>query len=184
MRKTFKARTRIDDLGNKRIVSSNGSPLPTLDQYRYWLKKKIGKNTIALYRWGKEKNRRSKAAQQGTFSSSVSNLLERVEADAYYCADKPRIFLGEGHLKPLAVARLVDTASGLRIGIGFSFEKENSEAYNAALFCAVISKKKFCSLFGMAIEEAQWPRSEEHTSELQSLMRIPYAVFCLNKKRK
>src|SRR3546814_13615279 len=26
-------------------------------------------------------------------------------------------------------------------------------------------------------------RSEEHTSELQSLMRISYAVFCLNKKR-
>src|SRR3546814_5756407 len=25
-------------------------------------------------------------------------------------------------------------------------------------------------------------RSEEHTSELQSLMRISYAVFCLNKK--
>src|SRR3546814_8359855 len=32
-----------------------------------------------------------------------------------------------------------------------------------------------------------WPlvrRSEEHTSELQSLMRISYAVFCLNKKIK
>src|SRR3546814_1318213 len=27
------------------------------------------------------------------------------------------------------------------------------------------------------------PRSEEHTSELQSLMRISYAVFCLIKKR-
>src|SRR3546814_5269535 len=27
-------------------------------------------------------------------------------------------------------------------------------------------------------------RSEEHTSELQSLMRIPYAVFCLKKKNK
>src|SRR3546814_9573000 len=27
-------------------------------------------------------------------------------------------------------------------------------------------------------------RSEEHTSELQSLMRISYAVFCLNKKNK
>src|SRR3546814_8997303 len=26
------------------------------------------------------------------------------------------------------------------------------------------------------------PRSEEHTSELQSLMRISYAVFCLNKQ--
>src|SRR3546814_5850821 len=30
----------------------------------------------------------------------------------------------------------------------------------------------------------QWARSEEHTSELQSLMRIPYAVFCLKKKNK
>src|SRR3546814_6624916 len=30
----------------------------------------------------------------------------------------------------------------------------------------------------------RWPRSEEHTSELQSLMRIAYAVFCLKKKNK
>src|SRR3546814_7932953 len=29
-----------------------------------------------------------------------------------------------------------------------------------------------------------WIRSEEHTSELQSLMRISYAVFCLKKKKK
>src|SRR3546814_9894858 len=28
----------------------------------------------------------------------------------------------------------------------------------------------------------RWQRSEEHTSELQSLMRISYAVFCLKKK--
>src|SRR3546814_2903547 len=31
---------------------------------------------------------------------------------------------------------------------------------------------------------AQANRSEEHTSELQSLMRISYAVFCLKKKKK
>src|SRR3546814_5529785 len=30
---------------------------------------------------------------------------------------------------------------------------------------------------------ADWYRSEEHTSELQSLMRISYAVFCLKKKK-
>src|SRR3546814_4419821 len=30
----------------------------------------------------------------------------------------------------------------------------------------------------------KYGRSEEHTSELQSLMRISYAVFCLKKKRK
>src|SRR3546814_2407998 len=31
--------------------------------------------------------------------------------------------------------------------------------------------------------EFKEPRSEEHTSELQSLMRISYAVFCLKKKK-
>src|SRR3546814_2275672 len=32
--------------------------------------------------------------------------------------------------------------------------------------------------------ERAWLRSEEHTSELQSLMRISYAVFCLKKNKK
>src|SRR3546814_4075666 len=33
------------------------------------------------------------------------------------------------------------------------------------------------------VEPAGTARSEEHTSELQSLMRISYAVFCLKKKK-
>src|SRR3546814_10572239 len=33
------------------------------------------------------------------------------------------------------------------------------------------------------LHQLQPVRSEEHTSELQSLMRISYAVFCLNKKK-
>src|SRR3546814_3253463 len=32
-------------------------------------------------------------------------------------------------------------------------------------------------------ENTSFARSEEHTSELQSLMRISYAVFCLKKKK-
>src|SRR3546814_19117679 len=40
---------------------------------------------------------------------------------------------------------------------------------------------------GPAIDRGKWDfdvdRSEEHTSELQSLMRISYAVFCLKKKK-
>src|SRR3546814_1395012 len=35
-----------------------------------------------------------------------------------------------------------------------------------------------------ALAESFTMRSEEHTSELQSLMRISYAVFCLKKKRR
>src|SRR3546814_9540486 len=37
-------------------------------------------------------------------------------------------------------------------------------------------------LAGLLIAETEYHRSEEHTSELQSLMRISYAVLCLKKK--
>src|SRR3546814_4464330 len=43
--------------------------------------------------------------------------------------------------------------------------------------------EKACSRF-LPIARSAGERSEEHTSELQSLMRISYAVFCLKKKKK
>src|SRR3546814_5805031 len=46
------------------------------------------------------------------------------------------------------------------------------------------TKRHLClgSLSGNSGVEEMAQRSEEHTSELQSLMRISYAVFCLKKK--
>src|SRR3546814_2598024 len=38
--------------------------------------------------------------------------------------------------------------------------------------------------YGTVPSPASQRRSEEHTSELQSLMRISYAVFCLKKKKR
>src|SRR3546814_7293252 len=38
------------------------------------------------------------------------------------------------------------------------------------------------TIAGMKVRRDNVARSEEHTSELQSLMRISYAVFCLKKK--
>src|SRR3546814_2145405 len=49
-------------------------------------------------------------------------------------------------------------------------------------FPAVIANCSFFEAF--RVDKSSWfPRSEEHTSELQSLMRISYAVFCLKKKK-
>src|SRR3546814_9224775 len=41
----------------------------------------------------------------------------------------------------------------------------------------------YSGLLGVYITAVFSKRSEEHTSELQSLMRISYAVFCLKKKK-
>src|SRR3546814_8490327 len=42
---------------------------------------------------------------------------------------------------------------------------------------------KQCDIGNDAGDQEHCRRSEEHTSELQSLMRISYAVFCLKKKK-
>src|SRR3546814_9768331 len=43
--------------------------------------------------------------------------------------------------------------------------------------------RDYATAAGHALAILKHLRSEEHTSELQSLMRISYAVFCLNKKK-
>src|SRR3546814_15112684 len=54
-----------------------------------------------------------------------------------------------------------------------SVQRSNRDGADAAMSCAkaAFGSNSTC-------------RSEEHTSELQSLMRISYAVFCLKKKTK
>src|SRR3546814_4315695 len=45
-----------------------------------------------------------------------------------------------------------------------------------------VDKRQEGRLASIWWDDAEW-RSEEHTSELQSLMRISYAVFCLKNKK-
>src|SRR3546814_3420624 len=56
-----------------------------------------------------------------------------------------------------------------------------------ALFCAYLANPRLGSKQSRATtvdKLGSTSRSEEHTSELQSLMRISYAVFCLKKNKK
>src|SRR3546814_2149457 len=52
----------------------------------------------------------------------------------------------------------------------------------AAIWGPNFARSLICRL-KFTVEADTLPRSEEHTSELQSLMRISYAVFCLKKKK-
>src|SRR3546814_989071 len=69
-------------------------------------------------------------------------------------------------------------AAGLarRQGSGFRFERNLIETLRAREIDAATD--------AIARRTGLTHRSEEHTSELQSLMRISYAVFCLKKKNK
>src|SRR3546814_3044641 len=49
---------------------------------------------------------------------------------------------------------------------------------------ALVGEQRAQEIRGRIRGQAEGQRSEEHTSELQSLMRISYAVFCLKTKTK
>src|SRR3546814_20613409 len=80
--------------------------------------------------------------------------------------------------------------------LGFNYVWDNlGEVNNKGIELSVnslnMSKEKFSwrttfnfQLNRNKIKHLYGDRSEEHTSELQSLMRISYAVFCLKKKNK
>src|SRR3546814_4967178 len=60
-------------------------------------------------------------------------------------------------------------------------------AWQTPLLYMFREREKILDLFEMtcgARLTTNYMRSEEHTSELQSLMRTSYAVFCLKKKKK
>src|SRR3546814_3380740 len=58
-----------------------------------------------------------------------------------------------------------------------AFERQNGDRHMAAVVLEQAGHPHF-------LRDHASARSEEHTSELQSLMRISYAVFCLKKKTK
>src|SRR3546814_1250016 len=82
---------------------------------------------------------------------------------------------------------------GINIGGSYSpdgsqivFESDRSGSQQIYVMNADGSNQRRISFFGGRAATPEWSprgRSEEHTSELQSLMRISYAVFCLKKKK-
>src|SRR3546814_7488484 len=63
-------------------------------------------------------------------------------------------------------------------------QRAGERAFGAAMARYLILLRRQQRLpFGIGLVNLFHVRSEEHTSELQSLMRISYAVFCLQKKK-
>src|SRR3546814_7567560 len=84
----------------------------------------------------------------------------------------------------VAFARLYGETkrSYIRVGYGFSRARNGSSSVHAVA-CLPTVTGAWQYRGGGAMQAQSDVRSEEHTSELQSLMRISYAVFCLKKKK-
>src|SRR3546814_6824830 len=94
---------------------------------------------------------------------------------------------GHGHLVVLRASGAAEAQDELYTQIGgvasaqtFVFS-DRKAASDPAVLAALEAAD---GIFIAGGDQSNYVRSEEHTSELQSLMRISYAVFCLKKKKK
>src|SRR3546814_483736 len=91
--------------------------------------------------------------------------------------------LGAGHLHTgLAFESLTQDAQGVTAQFRNRTTNELEEVRGDLLIGADGIHSAVRHFFHPQSDELRFSRSEEHTSELQSLMRISYAVFCLKKK--
>src|SRR3546814_2838933 len=114
------------------------------------------------------------------WSSDVcsSDLIEHALASgavSLHAKVKARYHTVDADNKPIRL--VVDTTPG-RMLLSEVLPRHPKVPFS--LLNKVLTKKEITELIDIVYRHC---RSEEHTSELQSLMRISYAVFCLNKQR-
>src|SRR3546814_10384496 len=83
----------------------------------------------------------------------------------------------EAHIVVLEQQAGADPAVRTDVAVGFADIAEIADEHGSSPVCGALIRRRRRN------RRPPPRRSEEHTSELQSLMRISYAVFCLQKQK-
>src|SRR3546814_9975609 len=95
----------------------------------------------------------------------------------------PCLIRSDGRTITIEKLRFIECADG-RFSAGVAGIPLRHATYSGTDLEQGRVKRQSASLAAVLAAISKISRSEEHTSELQSLMRISYAVFCLKKKKK
>jgi hypothetical protein len=133
-----------------------GKPYPTFNQFIYWVKKLTAPEKLAVELKGRN-HARSQSGSTGSFAEMLTNLNQKVEFDGFYFVEKLSGINEGSSVDGFCVVRATCVLSGAIVGVGFAKGRESEEAYRMALFSMAIDKTKYGELFGIDIEEHEWP---------------------------
>lgn len=153
----FGCKTIRNTNGNIRYFHPQNAAFPTLSQFTYHIKQGFGLESIQKQKYGDARYRSRIAPSKGKFSEATANLLESIEADAYYSKERPTRLLSSEPGLPLAICRIACVTSGYIAGIGFSYGGERAEAYRAAMFFAVAPKDLMARIYALDINDDDFP---------------------------
>lgn len=128
----FGCRIYRDTNGRRHIVHPMNSPFPSYGQFRYVVVNQFGLSNVETSKFGASRMSRSAKVDLGNTTGTLANIMDRVEIDAYRCAERPSSRTG-GVMPELVVARAICATTGARVGIGFSLGGESQNAYRAML---------------------------------------------------
>ena len=149
LKKTWGCRGRKTSRGNMELYQPDGKPFPDTEGkfwYRWYQHLDIGKTNLRLYG---ERHMRSKAGTKGSYTQDVCALMSKMEVDAYFLKERPRLTHGDESSERLCVVRGICVGSKNVVGVGFSLQGETAYAYQMMLFCSAIGIEAFAFLWGL-----------------------------------
>ncbi|WP_288392735.1 hypothetical protein [uncultured Herbaspirillum sp.] len=152
----FKCDISTTPRGSRIFLQPEGKPIPTYDQFKYIIHTEIGKETVQKTLYGAARYRLKIARSKGRYTEEISNLMERVEVDAYYVSEVPKPYVEGGPSEAICVVTARDVLSGYMVGIGFSMGKERAAAYRMMLCCMALPKDFYCALWGIPFNPGDW----------------------------
>src|SRR3546814_4754017 len=114
---------------------------------------------------------------------TIAHIPVRSEADVAEHGRLLGLFASDYGFAPAAYAGMALHARAIAMDRWCNLHDPFGETDVDAFYEAGARAKLMRTEDGLGFDPEAFARSEEHTSELQSLMRISYAVFCLKKKK-
>lgn len=132
-------------------------PFPSYGQFRYAVVKALGLAYVQTAIYGQPRMKYKSKINKGNQTSQYASILEELQVDAFYVADRPRAMHSDEPSEALVVAEGVCVTTGAVVGVGFSLGGETGEAYRSMLFCMAAPKDYIARLYGIPPDLLNWP---------------------------